>query len=145
MITQCPIPPGKTFTYKFKVIKQEGTLWWHAHVSVLRATVYGALIIQPRSPKSFPFPKPDHQVPILLGEWWNADIIQLENEALAVGGGPNNSDAYTINGLPGDLYPCSQNRKYISSYPSYIYIYIYPFEFNQLFKYFVIIVRYFQA
>lgn len=23
------------------------------------------------------------------------------------GGGPNSSDAYTINGLPGPLYPCS--------------------------------------
>lgn len=24
------------------------------------------------------------------------------------GGGPNSSDAYTINGLPGPLYPCSK-------------------------------------
>ncbi|KAL6213064.1 hypothetical protein ACLB2K_012512 [Fragaria x ananassa] len=33
-------------------------LWWHAHVSWLRATVYGALIIHPRSPRSYPFPAP---------------------------------------------------------------------------------------
>ncbi|XP_065853217.1 laccase-7 [Euphorbia lathyris] len=112
MVTQCPIIPGNSYTYKFKVIKQEGTLWWHAHFLTLRATVYGALIIRPRSGHSYPFPKPDKEVPILLGEYWNANIIDIENEALASGGGPNNSDAYTINGLPGDLYPCSQNRTY---------------------------------
>lgn len=100
------------------MIKQEGTLWWHAHVSTLRATVHGALIIRPRSGNSYPFPKPDKEVPILLGifiitgEYWNANIIDVENEALASGGGPNNSDAYTINGMPGDLYPCSQNKTY---------------------------------
>ncbi|KAJ9180632.1 hypothetical protein P3X46_008848 [Hevea brasiliensis] len=112
MVTQCPIIPGSSYTYKFKVIKQEGTLWWHAHVSTLRATVYGALIIRPRSGRSYPFPKPDKEVPILLGEWWNANVIDVENEALATGGAPNISDAYTINGRPGDLYPCSQKQTY---------------------------------
>ncbi|XP_050213575.1 laccase-7 [Mercurialis annua] len=112
MVTQCPIIPGNRFTYKFKVIKQEGTLWWHAHVSTLRATVYGALIIRPKRSFSYPFPKPDKEVPILLGEWWNANILDVENEALASGGAPNNSDAYTINGWPGDLYNCSQKQMY---------------------------------
>ncbi|KAJ9185297.1 hypothetical protein P3X46_004949 [Hevea brasiliensis] len=112
MVTQCPIIPGSSYTYRFKVIKQEGTLWWHAHVLTLRATVYGALIIRPRSGHSYPFPKPDKEVPILLGEWWNANIIDVENQALATGGAPNNSNAYTINGMPGDLYPCSQNQTY---------------------------------
>ncbi|MCL7030683.1 hypothetical protein MKW94_006135, partial [Papaver nudicaule] len=45
--TQCPIKPGNKYTYKFKVSKQEGTLWWHAHKSYMRATVYSALIIRP--------------------------------------------------------------------------------------------------
>ncbi|KDP24517.1 hypothetical protein JCGZ_25081 [Jatropha curcas] len=112
MITQCPIMPGNKYTYKFKVINQEGTLWWHAHVSTLRATVYGALIIRPRSGQRYPFPKPDREVPILLGEWWNANVIDLENQALATGNAPANSDAYTINGRPGDLYNCSQNQIY---------------------------------
>ncbi|KAK2657728.1 hypothetical protein Ddye_010780 [Dipteronia dyeriana] len=112
MVTQCPIRPGTKYTYKFKIIQQEGTLWWHAHVSWLRATVYGALIIRPRSGHSYPFPKPDKEVPIILGEWWNANVIDVENQALASGGGPNNSDAYTINGKPGDLYPCSQDQTY---------------------------------
>lgn len=70
MITQCPIRPGKSYTYKFNIIGQEGTLWWHAHVSILRATVYGALIILPREgPKAYPFPQPYEEVPILLGTY----------------------------------------------------------------------------
>ncbi|XWS55587.1 hypothetical protein CRYUN_Cryun09bG0013500 [Craigia yunnanensis] len=112
MITQCPISPGNKYTYKFRITGQEGTLWWHAHVSWLRATVYGALVIRPKSGHSYPFPMPHREVPILLGEWWNANVIDVENQGLATGGAPNLSDAYTINGWPGDLYPCSQNQMY---------------------------------
>ncbi|KAH9736281.1 Laccase-7 [Citrus sinensis] len=112
MITQCPITPGNSYTYKFRIVNQEGTLWWHAHFSMLRATVHGALIIRPRSGHKYPFPKPNKEVPIILGEWWNADIIDVAKQAQATGGGPNISDAYTINGRPGDLYPCSQNQTY---------------------------------
>ncbi|CAI9760810.1 unnamed protein product [Fraxinus pennsylvanica] len=111
-VTQCPIRPRHSYTYRFNITKQEGTLWWHAHVQWLRATVYGALIIRPREGRSYPFPKPHKEVPILLGEWWNANVIDVENEALASGNAPNISDAYTINGQPGDLYPCSSNKTF---------------------------------
>ncbi|KAJ6747010.1 MULTI-COPPER OXIDASE [Salix koriyanagi] len=46
---------------------------------------------------------------MIAGEWWNANVVDVETQALASGAQPNNSDAFTINGLPGDLYPCSQN------------------------------------
>ncbi|KAA3487709.1 laccase-7-like [Gossypium australe] len=110
MITQCPIRPGCKYIYKFTIIDQEGTLWWHAHVSFLRATVYGALIIRPRDGHSYPFPMPYKEVPILLGEWWNTNVFDVEKLAVATGAAPNLSIAYTINGWPGDLYPCSENR-----------------------------------
>ncbi|XP_043694771.1 laccase-7-like [Telopea speciosissima] len=111
-VTQCPILPGNNYTYKFNITKQEGTLWWHAHFSWLRATVYGALIIHPRAGRSYPYSKPYKEVPILLGEWWNANVIDVENEAIATGGAPNVSNAFTINGQPGDLYSCSKNHTY---------------------------------
>lgn len=66
-VTQCPIRSGRRYTYKFKIEKQEGTLWWHAHVSWLRATVYGALIIRPKYGRAYPFPKPYREFPIILG------------------------------------------------------------------------------
>ncbi|XP_058215399.1 laccase-7-like isoform X2 [Rhododendron vialii] len=111
-VTQCPIFPGNKYTYKFTIIGQEGTLWWHAHYGYLRATVYGALIIRPRMGNLYAFPKPSEEFPIILGEWWNTSVIDVENEALATGGAPNISNAFTINGQPGDLYSCSSEDTY---------------------------------
>ncbi|KAL5974685.1 Laccase-3 [Asimina triloba] len=107
-VTQCPIRPGGTYTYRFTIQDQEGTLWWHAHSSWLRATVYGALIIYPKG--SYPFPKPKRKAPVILGEWWDANPIDVVNQASRTGGAPNVSDAFTINGQPGDLYRCSSKE-----------------------------------
>ncbi|TMW86063.1 hypothetical protein EJD97_021995 [Solanum chilense] len=106
-VTQCPIQFNKSYTYNFTIIGQRGTLFWHAHISWLRATVYGPIIILPRRNESYPFKKPYKQIPIMFGEWWNVDTEAVINQALQTGGGPNVSDAYTINGLPGPLYNCS--------------------------------------
>ncbi|RLM58781.1 laccase-25-like [Panicum miliaceum] len=80
MVTQCPIRPGSRYTYR------EGTLWWHAHSSMLRATVYG--------------------------EWWNQNVFDLDREAFLTGILVDRADAYTINGMPGDMHKCpGSNRK----------------------------------
>lgn len=109
-ITQCNIRPQKSYTYKFNVIQQEGTLWWHAHSGVLRATVHGAFIIHPRS-GLFPFPKPYKQVPIILGDWYDGNVVDIYQQVLLLGD-VRPSAAYTINGLPGDLYNCSRNQMF---------------------------------
>ncbi|KAM1553032.1 hypothetical protein PS1_005807 [Malus domestica] len=109
-VTQCPIQPGATYTYRFTIKDQEGTLWWHAHSRWLRATVYGALIIYPRLGSPYPFPMPKREVPILLGEWFDRDPQDVMRLAAFTGGAPNVSDAYTINGEPGDLYRCSKKE-----------------------------------
>ncbi|KAI3677504.1 hypothetical protein L6452_36768 [Arctium lappa] len=111
-VTQCPIMPGGNYTYRFNLTGQVGTLWWHAHTQWLRATVYGALVIRPREGQKYPFVKPYREDTIMLGEWWNANVIDVETTALATGSAPNNSDAYTINGWPGDLYSCPSNKTY---------------------------------
>ncbi|KAK7390425.1 hypothetical protein VNO78_25730 [Psophocarpus tetragonolobus] len=111
-VTQCPIPSGGSYTYKFNLTGQEGTLWWHAHSSFLRATVYGALFIRPRLGHSYPFPKVYQEIPVLLGEWWNANVVEVEHNATESQLPPIESDAYTINGLPSDLYNCSQDGTY---------------------------------
>ncbi|CAD6333616.1 unnamed protein product [Miscanthus lutarioriparius] len=106
-ITQCPIRPGQSYAYDFRIVGQRGTLWWHAHFSWLRATLYGPLLILPPRGVPYPFPKPDREVPLMLGEWFNADPEAVIKQALQTGGGPNVSDAYTFNGLPGPTYNCS--------------------------------------
>ncbi|KAF0923917.1 hypothetical protein E2562_007758 [Oryza meyeriana var. granulata] len=106
-ITQCPIRPGGSYVYRFTITGQRGTLWWHAHFSWLRATLYGPLVILPPRGVAYPFPKPHREVPLMLGEWFNADPEAVIRQALQTGGGPNVSDAYTFNGLPGPTYNCS--------------------------------------
>ncbi|GAA0183884.1 oxidase [Lithospermum erythrorhizon] len=106
-ITQCPIQTGQSYVYNYTITGQRGTLWWHAHISWLRSTVYGPLIILPKKNVPYPFAKPYKEVPIIFGEWFNADTEAIINQALQTGGGPNVSEAYTINGLPGLLYNCS--------------------------------------
>lgn len=50
-----------------------------------------------------------HQLTVFgsAGEWFNVDPEAIISQALQTGAGPNVSDAYTINGLPGPLYNCS--------------------------------------
>ncbi|KAJ9167496.1 hypothetical protein P3X46_022144 [Hevea brasiliensis] len=109
-VTQCPILPGRSYTYRFTIQNQEGTLWWHAHSKWLRATVYGALIIYPKLGSTYPFPMPKREIPILLGEWWDRNPMDVLKQATFTGAAPNVSDAYTINGQPGDLYRCSSKE-----------------------------------
>lgn len=76
-ITQCPIKTGNSYTYDFNITGQRGTLWWHAHIFWLRATVYGALVILPKQGTPFPFPQPDSEANIILGESKNYQFGQL--------------------------------------------------------------------
>ncbi|KAL5991843.1 Beta-galactosidase (Lactase) [Asimina triloba] len=106
-VTQCPIQSGQSYVYNFTIIGQRGTLFWHAHISWLRSTLYGPIIILPKPNVPYPFTKPDKEIPIIFGEWFNGDPEAIIAQALQTGGGPNLSDAYTINGLPGPSYNCS--------------------------------------
>ncbi|PHT50624.1 Laccase-21 [Capsicum baccatum] len=108
-VTQCPIRPGTNFSQEISLSDEEGTLWWHAHSDWSRATVHGALVIRPANKTNYPFPTPAGEVPLILGEWWKSDVQAIVNEFVASGGDANNSDAFLINGQPGDLYPCSRN------------------------------------
>ncbi|XP_052173772.1 laccase-7-like isoform X1 [Diospyros lotus] len=110
--TQCPIRPGTSFTYRMNITGQEGTLFWHAHSQALQETVHGAFIIRPRRGRSYPFPKPYREFPIIIGEWWNDSIIDVTNAALAKGKGPDHSKAFTFNGQPGALHPCNADSTY---------------------------------
>ncbi|XP_058092072.1 laccase-11-like [Magnolia sinica] len=111
-ITQCPIKSGNSYTYDFNVTGQRGTLWWHAHIFWLRATVYGAIVIMPKEGTPFPFPQPYSEVNLLLGEWWNTDVEEAVKQANKLGMPPAMSDAHTINGKPGPLFPCSEKHTF---------------------------------
>ncbi|KAK7390426.1 hypothetical protein VNO78_25731 [Psophocarpus tetragonolobus] len=90
------------------------TLHWHGIFQLLTAWADGPESVTqcPIGPRgrgnSYPFPSFYQEVPILLGEWWNDNVVDVENNAIASGLGPNISDAYTINGFPGNSYNCNQ-------------------------------------
>ncbi|KHN06323.1 Laccase-6 [Glycine soja] len=123
LITQCPIQSGQSFTYNFTVVQQKGTFFWHAHISWLRGTVYGAMIVYPKTGVPYPFNFPYQEHIIILGEYWLQDLQQIENATIASGGPPPIADAYTINGHPGPNYNCSTNDVYqINVIPGKIYL-----------------------
>ncbi|XP_057519323.1 laccase-6 [Amaranthus tricolor] len=111
-ITQCPIRPGQSFTYKFTMVNQKGTLLWHAHSSWLRGTVYGAIVAYPKPTLPLPYTPPYEEQIIILGEYWLKDLVHLEHDVLYSGGSPPPADAFTINGHPGPNYNCSINDTY---------------------------------
>jgi len=67
-VTQKGIQPGKTFTYKFKIL-QSGTYWYHSHAGLQEQLgLYGALIIDPINPPPFSYNK---DFAIVISDWSN--------------------------------------------------------------------------
>uniref|UniRef100_A0A2N9EE45 laccase n=1 Tax=Fagus sylvatica TaxID=28930 RepID=A0A2N9EE45_FAGSY len=112
-ITQCPISLGSNFTYKIIFLNEEGTLWWHAHSDWTRASVHGAIVILPANGTAYPFPNPDGEQVIVFGSWYKGDVMSLTDNASKTGGATLLSDAFTINGQPGDYKPCSKETTYL--------------------------------
>ncbi|KAI4389427.1 hypothetical protein MLD38_001655 [Melastoma candidum] len=107
-ITQCPIEPGNNFTYMVIFSTEEGTLWWHAHSDWTRSSVHGAIIILPPEGSSYPYPEPDGQQVFVLASWYKGDVNEEVDYDLETGQDTPRSDAYTINGQPGDFCNCSR-------------------------------------
>ncbi|KAL2902810.1 Laccase-4 [Bienertia sinuspersici] len=110
-VTQCPIQPGQTYTYNFTVTGQRGTLFYHAHILWLRATLHGAIVILPKLGVPYPFPKPDKETTVVLSEWWKSDVEAVINQALKSGLAPNVSDSHTINGQVRPIKGCNSKGK----------------------------------
>ncbi|CAL60748.1 Copper resistance protein A precursor [Herminiimonas arsenicoxydans] len=76
------IPPGTTFTYRFKV-QQNGTYWYHSHSGMQELTgMYGAIIIDPAGPETIRAER-DHVV--LLSDWTDEDPMRVFSKLKAQG------------------------------------------------------------
>src|SRR3546814_9394372 len=68
------IPPGETFTYRFKV-EQSGTYWYHSHSGMQEATgVYGAIIIDPAQTDPI---QADREYVVQLSDWTDEDPMRV--------------------------------------------------------------------
>ncbi|GMJ02203.1 laccase 14 [Hibiscus trionum] len=112
-ITQCPIQPAKNFTYEVVFSEEEGTLWWHANSNSdwTRNTVHGAIVVYPRG-SSYPFPTPQGEQVLMFGTWFTYDVNKVIKEILRTGKDVPISDAFIINGQPGDFCACSKEMTY---------------------------------
>ncbi|KAE8691244.1 hypothetical protein F3Y22_tig00110890pilonHSYRG00167 [Hibiscus syriacus] len=70
-VTQCPIMPGTTFTYRF-VVDRPGTYLYHAHYGMQRDSgLYGSVIVGLPDGESEPFTY-DYDRSIILNDWYHA-------------------------------------------------------------------------
>ncbi|KAI9776533.1 MAG: hypothetical protein M1839_009514 [Geoglossum umbratile] len=102
-VSQCPIAPGKTFTYKFRA-SQFGTTWYHAHYSAqYSGGVVGPLIIY--GPPSAPC---DIDLgPVMLSDWYHKPYEKIVENVVGtdIASLPPHSDSNLINGKMA--YNCS--------------------------------------
>ncbi|PTB41600.1 uncharacterized protein TrAFT101_009790 [Trichoderma asperellum] len=95
-VSQCPVPPGSSFTYQFKA-SLYGTTWYHSHFSSQYAGgLAGPMVIH--GPKS---QKYDVDIgPIMLSDWYHDDYYDLVKKTMSNVTGANlfPSDNNLING-----------------------------------------------
>lgn len=113
-VTQCPIAPGRDFTYHFQIGEEEyGTFWWHSHSQFQRADgLYGGLVVhKPASEKSLP---KESEALLLVGDWFHApqnEVFDHYDTPTSYGKEPV-PDGILINGQgqhhcrPDDNEPC---------------------------------------
>ena len=81
-VTQCPIAPNSTFTYRFRA-DQYGTTWWHSHYSAQYVgAVQGPLIVY--GPTQL-----DYDIdlgPIMMNDWFHSVYFPLVQLTMAPNG-----------------------------------------------------------
>ncbi|KAJ0416978.1 Cupredoxin [Aspergillus carlsbadensis] len=105
-ITQCPIAPGQTFTYRFRAT-QYGTSWYHSHFSLQVADgLYGPLIIHGPATANY-----DVDLgPVFITDWYHTSVFVLWEEHTRQGGIPDRTGLVPPGGLINgtNVLPCPE-------------------------------------
>ncbi|KAI7294068.1 hypothetical protein KC315_g19200, partial [Hortaea werneckii] len=99
-ITQCPIAPGDSMTYRFKA-SSYGTSWYHSHFAIQTYEgVYGPMIINGPSSSDDVY---ESEQMITLQDWSHVPVDAMYDAAQTVGPapehGPRTLDTGLINGM----------------------------------------------
>ncbi|KAI0429391.1 multicopper oxidase-domain-containing protein [Xylaria sp. FL1042] len=82
-VTQCPIPPGQSYEYKFNVTGQSGTYFYHGHQGVQALDgLVGPMVIHNHREAAKPYTT---DRVILLQDWWYDPASGLMREVLSPG------------------------------------------------------------
>ncbi|CAH1249449.1 Hypp8609 [Branchiostoma lanceolatum] len=70
-VTEYPILPGKSFSYRFKA-EPAGTHWYHSHViSQKEDGMFGAFIVHRNRPSA-------PAMPLFVHDWWHEEFLSLD-------------------------------------------------------------------
>lgn len=93
-VHQCPIAPGKSYTYQFKA-EMYGSSWYHSHYSAQYTSgIVGPMVIHGPNQRS-------HDIdigPVMLQDWYHTDYFKLVQQTLTPDLPPVTSDNNLING-----------------------------------------------
>ncbi|WOL10098.1 hypothetical protein Cni_G18852 [Canna indica] len=96
--TNCPIPSGWNWTYQFQVKDQIGSFFYFPSINFQRAAGgYGGIIVNNRDVIAVPFDKPDGDITLFIGDWYNKDYKDLR-KALDNGKDLGMPDGVLMNG-----------------------------------------------
>ncbi|KAJ3680992.1 hypothetical protein LUZ60_015481 [Juncus effusus] len=79
--TNCPIPPGKNFTYRFQVKDQIGSFFYFPSLGMHKAAGgFGGLRINSRDLIPVPFDPPTDDYTVLIGDWYTKSHKALQGQ-----------------------------------------------------------------
>ncbi|XP_010540177.1 PREDICTED: monocopper oxidase-like protein SKS1 [Tarenaya hassleriana] len=97
--TNCPIPPGKNWTYNFQIKDQIGSYFYFPFLLLQKAAGgFGPIRLNNLDSVPPPFPRPDGEFDVLIGDWFNSDHRDLR-ASLDTGISLPMPDGILINGL----------------------------------------------
>ncbi|XP_077226991.1 monocopper oxidase-like protein SKU5 isoform X2 [Tasmannia lanceolata] len=97
--TNCPIPSGWNWTYKFQVKDQIGSFFYFPSINFQKAAGgYGGIIINNRDVIPVPFGTPDGDITLLISDWYTKGYKDMRND-LQEGNDLGIPDGVLFNGL----------------------------------------------
>ncbi|OAV97516.1 hypothetical protein PTTG_11819 [Puccinia triticina 1-1 BBBD Race 1] len=86
-VTECPIPPGVSFQYSFKIDGQFGTFWYHAHTRNLKADgIVGPLIVHSTRDPLVRGRDFDEEMIVVVSDWYHDTSTFILGEQLSTRG-----------------------------------------------------------
>nr|KYP60682.1 Monocopper oxidase-like protein SKU5 [Cajanus cajan] len=78
--SNCPIQPGKNWTYVFQTKDQIGTFSYFPSINFLKAGGgFGPIRVNNRAVISVPFPKPEAEYDVLIGDWYSSSYKDIRS------------------------------------------------------------------
>ncbi|XP_031265188.1 L-ascorbate oxidase homolog [Pistacia vera] len=111
--TNCPIPPNSNYTYKFQTKDQIGTYTYFPSTLMHRAAGgYGGLNVYQRPRIPIPYPTPNGDFTLLIGDWFKTNHKTLQ-QTLDSGKSLPFPDGVLINGQAHTTFTGDQGKTYM--------------------------------